>query len=63
MHDILPLPLSNTYGTLTLVQTDGHFYLELDDHSSVGRLEIDQITFENLVRFKDSPMINVEFTF
>jgi hypothetical protein len=45
--------LGNYYGYLTLVKKDVKYYLSLDDHSSTDYLEIDKITYDNLLRFSD----------
>lgn len=39
--------------TRSLIEQNGKYYLSLDDHSSTNYLEIDQITYENLLRFSD----------
>ena len=43
--------LGNYYGYLSLIKKDEKYYLSLDDHSSTNYLEIDQVTYENLLRF------------
>ena len=45
--------LGNYYGYLSLIKMDEKYYLSLDDHSSTNYLEIDQVTFENLLRFSE----------
>ena len=45
--------LGNYYGTLSLIKKDEKYYLSLDDHSSTNYLEIDQVTYENLLRFSE----------
>ena len=47
------LDLSNYYGTIGLLIMDGKYYLALDDHSSSSRLEIDKVTYSNLMKFLD----------
>jgi hypothetical protein len=45
--------LDNYYGTLSLIKKNERYYLFLDDHSSTNYLEIDQVTYENLLRFSE----------
>ena len=45
--------LDNYYGTLSLIKKNEKYYLFLDDHSSTNYLEIDQVTYENLLRFSE----------
>lgn len=46
--------LGNYYGYLSLlIKKDEKYYLSLDDHSSTNYLEIDQVTYENLLRFSE----------
>jgi hypothetical protein len=45
--------LGNYYGTLSLIKKNERYYLFLDDHSSTNYLEIDQVTYENLLRFSE----------
>ena len=45
--------LDNYYGTLSLIEKNEKYYLFLDEHSSTNYLEIDQVTYENLLRFSE----------
>jgi hypothetical protein len=45
--------LGNYYGYLSLIKKNERYYLFLDDHSSTNYLEIDQVTYENLLRFSE----------
>jgi len=45
------LKLGNYYGVVTLLKKDEKYYLYLDDHSSTNYLEIDELTYNNLLRF------------
>lgn len=47
----IPMKLQNYYGEIELNKTDDRYYLILSDHSSVRGIEIDSLSYDNLLKF------------